>query len=67
MKGKIAGEAREALCLWGYRASFCWKVSLLRLLLLLIEWHENKYILMVASNKGYGIFILQLLLSKNII
>lgn len=58
MKGKMAGEAREALCLWGYMASFCWKVSLLRLLLLLIEWCENKDILMVASNKGCGIFIL---------
>jgi lipid-A-disaccharide synthase-like uncharacterized protein len=56
-KGKIAGEAREALCLWGYRASF-WKVSLLHLFLLLIEWHENKDILMVASIKGCGIFIL---------
>jgi len=58
MKGKMTGEAREALCLWGYRASFCWKVSLLRLLLLLTEWHENKDILMVVSNKGCRIFIL---------
>jgi len=58
MKGKMAGEAREAFCLWEYRASFCWKVCLLRLLLFLIEWHENKYSLMAASNKGCGIFIL---------
>jgi len=58
MKGKMAGEAIEALCLWGYRAPFCWKVPLLRLLLLLTEWHENKDILVVASNNGCGIFIL---------
>ena len=54
----MAGEAIEALCLWGYRAPFCWKVPLLRLLLLLTEWHENKDILVVASNNGCGIFIL---------
>jgi hypothetical protein len=58
MKRIMAGEAREASCLWEYRASFCLKVSLLRLLLLLIQWHDDKGILMVASNKGCGIFIL---------